>query len=183
MISVELTLANRSVDLIDEGFDVVFRVGQLSDSGLIARPLAPYRLILCAAPSYLKGRPPITTPWDLQEHECLGFSHTELRTHWTFDGPEGRVVVPVSGRYMADHGEPLLCAAIAGLGVMLQPVELVSHSLEQGALVPLLPDYPVPSRALHVLYAPDRRITPKLRTFLDFATSTFGPVAHARQEL
>jgi DNA-binding transcriptional LysR family regulator len=67
--------------------------------------------------------------------------------------------------------------------VMLQPVELVSHSLEQGALVPLLPDYPVPSRALHVLYAPDRRITPKLRTFLDFATSTFGPVAHARQEL
>jgi DNA-binding transcriptional LysR family regulator len=183
MISVELTLANRSVDLIDEGFDVVFRVGQLSDSGLIARPLAPYRLILCAAPSYLKGRPPITTPWDLQEHECLGFSHTELRTHWTFDGLEGRVVVPVSGRYMADHGEPLLCAAIAGLGVMLQPVELVSHSLEQGALVPLLPDYPVPSRALHVLYAPDRRITPKLRTFLDFATSTFGPVAHARQEL
>jgi DNA-binding transcriptional LysR family regulator len=183
MISVELTLANRSVDLIDEGFDVVFRVGQLSDSGLIARPLAPYRLILCAAPSYLKGRPPITTPWDLQEHECLGFSHTELRTHWTFDGPEGRVVVPVSGRYMADHGEPLLCAAIAGLGVMLQPVELVSHSLEQGALVPLLPDYPVPSRALHVLYAPDRRITPKLRTFLEFASSTFGPVAHARQEL
>jgi DNA-binding transcriptional LysR family regulator len=181
MIRVELTLANRSVDLIDEGFDVVFRVGQLSDSGLIARPMAPYRLILCAAPSYLKGRPPITTPWDLQEHECLGFSHTELRTHWTFDGPEGRVVVPVSGRYMADHGEPLLCAAIAGLGVMLQPVELVSHSLEQGALVPLLPDYPVPSRALHVLYAPDRRITPKLRTFLDFATSTFGPADQDRQ--
>jgi DNA-binding transcriptional LysR family regulator len=182
MISVELTLANQSVDLIDEGFDVVFRVGQLSDSGLIARPLSPYRLILCAAPSYLKDMPPITTPWDLQEHECLGFSHTELRTHWTFDGPEGRVVVPVSGRFMADHGEPLLCAAIAGLGVMLQPVELVSHSLEQGALVPLLPDYPVPSRALHVLYAPDRRITPKLRTFLDFATSTFGPQGHARQE-
>jgi DNA-binding transcriptional LysR family regulator len=183
MISVELTLANRSVDLIDEGFDVVFRVGQLSDSGLIARPLAPYRLILCAAPSYLKGRPPITTPWDLQEHECLGFSHTELRTHWTFDGPEGRVVVPVSGRFMADHGEPLLCAAIAGLGVMLQPVQLVSQSLEQGALVPLLPDYVVPSRALHVLYAPDRRITPKLRTFLDFATLTFGPVGHVRQAL
>lgn len=177
MISVELTLANRAVDLIDEGFDVVFRVGQLSDSGLIARPLAPYRLILCAAPAYLKGKPSIRTPWDLQEHECLGFSHTELRTHWTFDGPEGRVIVPVSGRYMADHGEPLLCAALAGLGIMLQPLELVARSLQQGALVPLLPDYPVPSRALHVLYAPDRRITPKLRTFLDFATTTFGAAA------
>jgi DNA-binding transcriptional LysR family regulator len=177
MISVELTLANRAVDLIDEGFDVVFRVGQLSDSGLIARPLAPYRLILCAAPSYLNDKPPIRTPWDLQEHECLGFSHTELRTHWTFDGPDGRVIVPVSGRYMADHGEPLLCAALAGLGVMLQPLELVARYLQQGALVPLLPDYPVPSRALHVLYAPDRRITPKLRTFLDFATTTFGAAA------
>jgi DNA-binding transcriptional LysR family regulator len=174
MISVELTLANRAVDLIDEGFDVVFRVGQLSDSGLIARPLAPYRLILCAAPSYLKNKPALRTPWDLQNHECLGFSHTELRTHWTFDGPEGRVAVPVSGRYMADHGEPLLCAAVAGLGVMLQPIELVFESLQQGTLVPLLPDYPVPSRALHVLYAPDRRITPKLRTFLDFATTAFG---------
>lgn len=174
MISVELTLANRAVDLIDEGFDVVFRVGQLSDSGLIARPLAPYRLVLCAAPSYLQGRPPINTPWDLQDHECLGFSHTELRTHWTFDGPQGRVVVPVNGRYMADHGEPLLCAAVAGLGVMLQPWELVCRSLEQGSLVELLPDYPVPSRALHVLYAPDRRITPKLRTFLDFASTVFG---------
>jgi DNA-binding transcriptional LysR family regulator len=78
---------------------------------------------------------------------------------------------------MADHGEPLLCAALAGLGIMLQPLELVARSLQQGALVPLLPDYPVPSRALHVLYAPDRRITPKLRTFLDFATTTFGAAA------
>ncbi|MCK9800968.1 LysR family transcriptional regulator [Pseudomonas sp. MAFF 302030] len=174
LVSVELTLANRAVDLIDEGFDVVFRVGQLSDSGLVARPLAPYRLILCAAPSYLKGKPAIETPWDLQAHECLGFSHTELRTHWTFDGPEGKVIVPVGSRLMADHGEPLLCAALAGLGILLQPVELVRKSLQQGELVALLPDYPPPSRPLHVLFAPDRRLTPKVRRFLDFATQTFG---------
>jgi DNA-binding transcriptional LysR family regulator len=177
MISVELTLANRAVDVIDEGFDVVFRVGQLSDSGLVARPLAPYQLVLCAAPSYLRGKPAIKTPWDLQDHECLGFSHTELRTHWTFDGPEGKVIVPVNSRLMADHGEPLLCAALAGLGVLLQPVELVRQSLLQGDLVPLLPTYPIPSRPLHVLYAPDRRLTPKLRSFLDFAVAKFGPEA------
>jgi len=177
LVKVELSLANRAVDLIDEGYDVVFRVGQLSDSGLVARPLAPYRLVLCAAPAYLQGKPPITTPWDLQEHECLGFSHTELRTHWTFDGPEGRIMVPVSGRLMADHGEPLLCAALAGLGVMLQPLELVEPYLQTGGLVPLLADFPVPSRPLHVLYAPDRRLTPKLRSFLDFATLAFGPDA------
>ncbi|HJH22900.1 MULTISPECIES: LysR family transcriptional regulator [Pseudomonas] len=173
-VSVELSLANSAVDLIDEGFDVVFRVGVLADSGLVAKALAPYRLVLCAAPSYLEGKPPIETPWDLQNHECLGFSHTELRTHWTFNGPEGTVVVPVGSRFMADHGEPLLCAALAGLGILLQPVELVRKSLLTGALVTLLPDYPPPSRPLHVLYAPDRRLTPKLRSFLDFATQNFG---------
>jgi DNA-binding transcriptional LysR family regulator len=179
LVKVELSLANRAVDLIDEGYDVVFRVGQLSDSGLVARPLAPYRLVLCAAPDYLHDKPEITTPWDLQDHECLGFSHTELRTHWTFDGPEGRIMVPVSGRLMVDHGEPLLCAALAGLGVMLQPLELVEPYLQQGKLIALLPDFPVPSRPLHVLYAPDRRLTPKLRSFLDFATMAFGPDAMA----
>lgn len=173
-VSVELSLANSAVDLIDEGFDVVFRVGVLADSGLVAKALAPYRLVLCAAPSYLEGKPPIETPWDLQNHECLGFSHTELRTHWMFDGPEGTVVVPVGSRFMADHGEPLLCAALAGLGILLQPVELVRKSLLAGELVTLLPDYPPPSRPLHVLYAPDRRLTPKLRSFLDFAIQNFG---------
>lgn len=173
-VEVELSLSNRAVDLIDEGYDVVFRVGELHDSGLIARPLAPYRLVLCAAPGYLEGRPPLLAPWDLQQHECLGFAHTEQRTHWSFDGPDGRVVVPVRARLMADHGEPLLCAALSGMGILLQPLELVSSALADGRLVRLLPAYEAPTRPMHLLYAPDRRITPKLRSFLDFAMSAFG---------
>ncbi len=173
-VSVELTLANRAVDLIDEGYDAVFRVGELSDSGLIARRLSPYRLALCASPRYLAKAPSLTSPQDLAHHECLGFSHTELRTHWTFDGPDGRHVVPVTSRLVADHGEPLLCAALEGLGIMLQPLELVHDYIEDGQLVELLPDYKVPTRPLHVLYAPDRRLTPKLRSFLDFVVVHFG---------
>lgn len=173
-VEVEITLSNRAVDLIDEGYDAIFRVGELSDSGLIAQPLAPYRLILCAAPAYLEGHPPLTTPWDLQQHNCLGFSHTELRTHWTFEGPDGRITVPVSGRLMADHGEPLLCAGLGGMGILLQPVEVVREALADGSLVRLLPQYEPPARPMHVLYAPDRRVTPKLRSFLDFAVLAFG---------
>ncbi|PPT77563.1 LysR family transcriptional regulator [Xanthomonas arboricola pv. populi] len=173
-VNVELTLSNRAVDLIDEGYDAVFRVGSLSDSGLIARQLAPYRLVLCASPAYLTAHAPLTSPWDLREHDCLGFSHTELRTHWSFDGPDGRVTVPVSSRLMVDHGEPLLCAALAGIGILLQPLELVRDGLEDGRLVELLPDYKVPPRPLHLLYAPDRRVTPKLRSFLNFAVDAFG---------
>ncbi len=174
-VQVELTLNNRAIDLVDEGYDAVFRVGELQDSGLIARALAPYQLALCAAPSYLAGRPPLRQPQDLVEHACLGFSHTELRTHWTFDGPAGRQIVAVRNRMLADHGEPLLHAAVAGLGVILQPLEVVAPALASGQLVALLPDHTVPTRPLHLLYAPDRRVTPKLRSFVDFAVRVFGP--------
>jgi DNA-binding transcriptional LysR family regulator len=173
-VSVELTMANRFVDLIEEGYDAVFRVGNLTDSGLIARRLAPYRLVACAAPSYLATHDPIRMPMDLQQHECLGFSHTALRTHWTFDGPEGRIEVPISGRFMVDNGEALLPAAVAGMGVMLQPEELARAELAAGRLVLVLPQYSIPTRPMHILYAPDRRLTPKLRSFIDFALEAFG---------
>lgn len=173
-VSVDMSLANRFVDLIDEGFDVAFRVGELSDSGLIARRLAPYRLRLCAAPAYITSHAPITHPADLELHECLGFSYTELRTRWSFEGPEGTITVPVSGKLMVDSGEALLMAARAGMGVLLQPCELVRDDLVTGLLVELLPDFPVPTRPFHLVYAPDRRMTPKLRSFVDFAVAAFG---------
>lgn len=174
-VTVDLTLSNGYVDAIDEGFDIVFRIGELSDSSLIARALAPYKLVLCAAPAYLESHVPIRTPHDLAAHECLGFSHTELRTHWTLDGPDGRVTVPVSGRFMTNHGEAMRAVATAAMGVMLQPLELVCADLEAGRLVRILPDYVAPVRPMHILYAPDRRLTPKLRSFIDFAVATFGP--------
>jgi DNA-binding transcriptional LysR family regulator len=176
-VEVELTLSNRAVDLVEEGYEAVFRVGVLQDSGLIARVLAPYRLVVCAAPAYLRRHPRLKSPWDLQQHECLCFAHTELRTHWSFDGPEGRIVVPVKSRLVADHGEPLLHAALAGLGIILQPLEVVQPALDDGRLVPVLPGYSVPSRPLHLVYAHDRRVTPKLRSFIDFAVGAFGQAA------
>jgi DNA-binding transcriptional LysR family regulator len=173
-VQVEVSLSNRYVDALEEGVDVVFRVGALADSSRIARRLAPYRLILCAAPAYLAASPVLETPQDLARHECLGFSYTELRTHWTFDGPGGRVTVPVGGRLTVDSGEALLSAARAGMGLMLQPAELVEPELVAGRLVRVLPKYTAPARPLHLLYAPDRQMTPKLRSFIDFAVAAFG---------
>lgn len=173
-VSIELSISNRQVDVIDEGFDLVFRVGKLTDSGLVARPLAPYRLVLCAAPSYIAAHSAILTPKDLSGHECLGFKHPELAKEWTFDGPEGRVTVPVFGRLLVDSGEALMSAALCGMGVLLQPEELVGPYLASGQLDALLPEYLVPTRPMHILYAPDRRMTPKLRSFIDFSIENFG---------
>lgn len=173
-VTVDLKLNNRLVDLTDEGFDAVFRIGELSNNRLIARPLAPYRLVLCASPDYLSDCPPLNHPSDLTAHECLVYSHTELRTHWTFLSGKERITVPVTGRLLVDHGEPLLQAAIAGMGVMLQPSELVSRELASGALVAVLTEFDVPVRPMHVLYSPDRQMTPKLRSFIEFAVEKFG---------
>ncbi|MNJ57498.1 HTH-type transcriptional regulator DmlR [compost metagenome] len=170
-------MTNRLVDVVDEGYDVVFRIGELTDSGLIARQLAPYRLILCAAPGYLAARGPINTPQDLSRQECLGYLHPELSKRWTLIGPEGTVTVPVSGRLMVDSGEALMAAAIAGVGVLLQPFEIVQPYLASGQLVTLLPEYYAPTLPMHILYAPDRRMTPKLRSFIEFAIANFGPDA------
>jgi DNA-binding transcriptional LysR family regulator len=176
-VSIDLSVSNRQVDVIEDGFDAVFRVGELPDSGLIARRLMPCRLVLCAAPAYLAAHAPIARPDDLSRHECLGFSHSELRANWTFDGPAGRITVPVAGRLMVDSGESLLPIAMAGMGLLLQPLELVQNELKSGRLVAVLPDYMVPTRPMHLLYAPDRRITPKLRSFIDFAVTNFGSQA------
>ena len=173
-VTIDMALSNRYVDLIDEGFDIVFRVGELANSGLIARALLPYRLCLCAAPAYLATCASITHPRDLEQQECLGFSLTELRSRWSFEGPDELITVPVSGKLMVDSGEALLMAARAGMGLLLQPYELVSADLASGSLVTVLPEFPVPARAFHVLYAPDRRMTPKLRSFLGFVLENFG---------
>lgn len=173
-VTVELMLANRMVDLIDEGFDIVFRVGQLPDSGLVARALHPYELIACASPAYLNDAPALVHPNDLSQHECLIFSHTSLRTHWGFADKGGILRVAVGGRLMLDSGEALISAARAGQGVALQPAELVTPMIKEGSLVQVLADFKIPTRPLHILHAPDRRLTPKVRSFLDFASDHFG---------
>lgn len=173
-VTVNLSLSNRTVDLVDEGFDVVFRTGELPDSGLQALRLASYRLMLCAAPSYLKSAAALEKPEDLSNHECLVFLHTTLRTQWSFNGSNGLVNVPINGKFSTDSSEALRASAIAGQGIILQPMELVIEDIEIGKLVRVLPAFePVP-RQLHALYTPDRRMTPKLRSFLDFAALKFG---------
>lgn len=173
-LRVDLTLSNRLSDLMQGGFDIAFRVGQLEDSGLMARRLKPYQLVLCASPSYLEAAPPLTVPEDLCKHECLGFAHKELLRRWTFDGPQGRVEVPIDSRLTSSHGEPLVTAALAGMGIIFQPRDLVLPYVLDRRLRQLLPDFEPSPRSMHLLYHSDRKMVPKIRCFIDFATKKFG---------
>lgn len=174
-VSVDLSLNDRIVDLVEEGYDAVIRVGVLSDSTLIARPLAPYRLVACAAPSYLTERGTPSSPMDLSDHECLGFVHWAPRGSWEFKDANGATkTAAIAARLTTNSGQALRAAALAGFGIILQPFALVARDLEAGRLVQLLCDYEPPSRPMHILFAPNDRPGPKLRSFVDFMVQRFG---------
>lgn len=175
-VQVDLTLSDRIVDLVDEGYDAVIRIAPLPDSGLIARPLAPYRLIPCASPAYLAERGMPRHPGDLAGHECLGFAYWARPpiTEWEFTGPGGQHAVHVKSRLAINNGQALRMAALEGLGIILQPCDLLRDDIASGRLVRVLPEYAPPSRPMHILFSPDRRPTPKLRSFVDFVAAAFA---------
>lgn len=172
-VTVRLTLNDRVVDLVDEGYDCVFRTGALMDSTLIARSLRPLELIACAAPAYLKARGTPIVPGDLAGHDCLGFAGSAIEERWEFGSRTGRVAVRVTSRFSTNSGQALKEAALAGLGIIFQAAELTLDDVNAGRLVRILPDWQS-TRPMHLLFAPDRRITPKLRSFIEFAAARFG---------
>jgi DNA-binding transcriptional LysR family regulator len=172
-VTVRLTLSDRVVDLVDEGYDCVFRAGPLHDSTLIARGLRPLKLIACASPAYLERSGQLKHPNDLVRHACLGFAGSALEERWALCGDDGETVVPITSRFSANSGQALRQAALAGMGVILQVEELLADDVAAGRLVHILPEWQS-ERPLHILYAPDRRITPKLRSFLNFAAARFS---------
>jgi DNA-binding transcriptional LysR family regulator len=173
-VEIVLAVNDRVVDLIDEGFEVAVRIGTLADSRLVARPLAPYRMVACASPDYLQRNGTPREPADLASHNCLGFDHWRNRSEWRFEGPRGSHTVGVRGSLRANNGEALRIAALSGIGIIVQPEVLLADDIRAGRLVALLRDYALPARPMQVVYLPDRRPTAKLRTFVDFVIERFG---------
>ena len=172
-VSIDVALCDRVVDLVEEGFEAAIRIGQLPDSALIAKSLAPYRLMICASPEYLARRGTPGKPEDLSEHECLSFSPAAL-AHWRLTDQDGAYRVPVSGRLQVNHGQALRVAALHGLGIVLQPAILLEADVRAGRLVRLFATHELPSRPMSVVYLPDRYRSPKLRSFVDFLVERFN---------
>ncbi|MGC1550642.1 MAG: LysR family transcriptional regulator [Rhodanobacter sp.] len=176
-VQVELALNDRIVDLAVDGFDAAIRIGVLPDSGLIARPLRPSPRIACASPAYLSRHGHPQLPTDLAQHNCLAFMFaTGPERDWRFPRPDGNGSehIVVRGRLDVNGGLALREAALAGLGVILQPQMMLQADLDAGLLVRLFPDWPAPSWPVHVVYLPDTRMPPKLESFIAFLQDTLG---------
>jgi DNA-binding transcriptional LysR family regulator len=173
-LEVEVSYSDSFVDIVAERFDAAVRLGQLADSSLIARRIAPIHGAICATPAYFEvhGRP--RRPDDLLQHECLVQNTGRATAVWRFqDGKRWRSINP-RGRFRADNGEAVLQAALAGLGVAYLPTFLIGEAIETGALEPVLRDYPLPEAGLYLVRPPGGQATGKVRALGELLQEKLG---------
>lgn len=173
-VGVNLALDDRTVDIVSEGFDMAIRIGQLKQSSLVARRLAPIRLVTCASPEYLQARGTPKSPQELESHECLSYAYYSEHDRWQFTRDGESREVRVSGRFSANNGDAILAAALAGMGIVLQPTFIVGDDIRAGRLRRILGDYELPSLNVYAVYAHRQYLSGKVRTFVDFLADYFG---------
>lgn len=169
-LQVDLTVTDALVHVIDDGFDVAFWVGDLPDSTLNVRTLAPYRRMIVAAPEYLAGKSAPECPDDLRQHDCLDGA---VAPHgpscvWHFERGSTSYDVPVKGRLRVSDERVLIDAALCGAGVLRGCRSLLKEYVRDGRLVRLLPEYEVDSLPIHVLFPARPDMPKKVRRFLDW---------------
>ncbi len=176
-VKLDISLTDRHVDLIEEGYDVALRIAaELPQSSLIARTLAPCRFVVCGAPSYLAARLAPAAPADLERHQCLIHSASAVATEWVFAcAKDERHAARVSGSISANSGEMLRAAALNGAGLAALPTFLVGEDLAAGRLRTVLDDYLLRPSSIFAVYPSRRYLAPKVRAFVDFLAQKYGP--------
>jgi DNA-binding transcriptional LysR family regulator len=173
-VTLDVVLADRVVDLVEEGFDLAVRIARLPSSSLVSRRLASTRVVLCAAPAYLAARGTPQHPSQLAAHDVLGYSLLATGDQWEFTGPEGAVSVKVQPRLRANSGDTCRMAALDGLGLILQPTFMVGADLAAGTLVEVMPDYRSIELGVYAVYPSRRFLPPKVRLMVDFLAESFA---------
>ena len=167
-LSIDLSLSDRLVDVVEEGYDLVIRIATLKESNLIARRLAPSRHILCAAPGYLDqhGRP--RTADDLTRHPCLRYAYTKNSNDWRLFKNRVEHRVRIKGPLLVNNGDALCAAAEHGAGITLLPTFIAGDSIRNGKLEVVLPDHDCPELGIYAVYSSRRHQSAKVRALIDF---------------
>jgi DNA-binding transcriptional LysR family regulator len=173
-IDFDIDFSDRQVDLISEGIDLTIRIGQLTDSGLIARRIAPVRMIAVASPAYLQANGTPATPEDLKSHQELRYTNRS-RKGWDYVAPDGaKGSLEMQLRLQANNGDFLTAAAIAGEGIVIQPTFIMCNAIRAGELQVILPDYKWTDISAYAVYPPTRHLSLRVRTFVDFLVQRFS---------
>ena len=172
-LRLEVTLMDRVVDIVEEGYDLAVRIAALPDSSLVSRPLAHTRMLLCASAQYLRRQGTPQHPRALAQHRVIGYSYLASGDEWHFDGPDGRVQVRTQPWMRSNSGDTCHAAALAHQGIVLQPDFLVGEDVAAGRLVHLLPQWQAHELGIHAVYPTRTHVPPKVRLLVDFLAEAF----------
>ena len=173
-IDFDIDFSDRQIDLISEGVDLAIRIGQLSDSGLIARKIAPIRMIAAASASYLKNNGVPQQAADLKNHQELCYTN-KPRKSWYYSAPDGsKGTIEMPTRLKANNGDFLIQAAIAGEGITIQPSFILCDAIRSRQLEAILTDHVWSDISAYAVYPPTRHLSLRVRTFVDFLIKRFS---------
>jgi DNA-binding transcriptional LysR family regulator len=177
-VRFDVSLSDRVVDLVEEGFDLAVRIGAPGSENLVARKLGETRLVPCAAPRYLQAHGAPRVPEDLAQHNCFTYEYVTPRNLWRFhDAAANERAVRVSGSLHSNNGDLLAEAAAQGAGIVFEPAFIVGPEVRAGRLVPLLQDFVAPRMPIYAVYPSRKHLSAKVRLFVDFLVERF---AHAQ---
>lgn len=186
-IRLDITLSDRVVDLVEEGYDVAIRIARLPSSSLVSKRLASTRMVLSASPQYLRAHGMPKHPADLAKHSVIAYRYWSTGDDWQFDGPEDRVSVKTDPCMQTNSGDTCRAMALAHQGIILQPTFLIGQDLKAGTLVELMPAYRSIELGIYAVYPTRKHVAPKVRALVDFlyqkGRDTFGDKGDASDVL
>ncbi|HEY6820404.1 MAG TPA: LysR family transcriptional regulator [Burkholderiales bacterium] len=171
----DVSLSDRMVDLVEEGFDLAIRIGGPGSENLVARKLGETRVVPCASPAYLAARGAPKVPEDLEAHNCFTYEYVTPRNVWKFRDASGNErAVRVSGNLHSNNGDLLAEAAARGAGVVFEPAFIVGPDVRAGRLVPLLQDFEPAPVPIYAVYPSRKHLSAKVRLFVDYLLEFFA---------
>ena len=173
-ITLDVTLSDRIVDLVEEGYDLAIRISPQATSSLVRKRLTTARLRVCASPQYLRRHGTPRTPADLASHAVIGYSYFSSRDEWRFEGPKGRSSVRTQPRVHSNSGETCRALALAHQGIVLQPDFLVGDDIRDGRLVELLRDQRCEDLVVYAVYPTRKHVPAKVRAVVDHLAAAFA---------
>ncbi|MFS8978952.1 substrate binding domain-containing protein [Cupriavidus necator] len=176
-VDLDITLNDRVVDLVDEGYDLAVRIGDMPSSALISRKLVSTRMLLCATPRYLERHGTPLHPHDLAHHRVLAYTNWSDRDEWHFDGPHGKVSVRIRARVHTNNGDTCRGIALGHGGIMLQPSFMLYEDLRSGALVEVMPQFRAAEIGVYAVYPTRKQLPLKVRRLVDYLVEAFKHVS------
>ncbi len=182
-LTINIDFSDRQVDLIEEGFDLAFRIADLKDSSLIARKISPIKHMLCASPEYFNKYGAPESPDDLKNHLLLHYSISGTNT-WKLTDKKGKqYTISVNAKMIANNGDFLKDMAIAGHGIVFSPTFISWQAIATGELVPILTDYKLLQLNAYAIYPKTRYLSQRTRLLIDFLVELFGDNPYWDQDI